>query len=111
MHDHLREPPSSPSSCLLRIVWILVGNGALYLALGSIAAYKAPLPSYLDAIAAASIVVILGARFLDITRHGGRTVYGEPAGLYHWRRHAVMLLGIAVPAWLLAHRVAGSSVL
>ena len=112
MQDRATEssPPAaataSVESCLLRIVWILVGNGALYLALGMIAADSAPLPSYLDAIAAAAVVVVLGARYLDITRHGGLTVYGDPAGLWHWRRHAAVLLGVTVPAWLLAHAIA-----
>lgn len=107
MQDHVTGGSSSAASCLLRLGWIIVGNGALYLALGTIAAKKASLPSYLDVIAVAAIVLILGARFLDITRHSGLTIYGEPAGLHHWRRHALMLLGIAVPAWLLAHWVAG----
>jgi hypothetical protein len=111
MQDHSVEASSSAMSCLLRLVWILVGPGALYLALGMIAANGAPLPSHFDAIAAAAIAVILGTRWLDITRHGGRTVYGEPATLWHWRRHALMLLGLAVPVWLLVHRLAGSSVI
>lgn len=91
-------------------MWILVGHGALYLALGMIAANEAPLPSHLDGIAAAAIAVILGARYLDIAHHGGTTVYGDPATLWHWRRHALVLLGLTAPAWLLAHWLAGSPV-
>ena len=111
MRDHSMEAAASATSCLLRLVWILFGHGALYLALGLIAASDAPLPSHLDAIAAAAIVLTLGARYLDIAHHRGLTVYGDPASLWHWRRHALVLLGLAVPAWLLVHRFAGSPVL
>jgi len=107
MENQRTEVSPAPAGCLLRLLWMFVGHGALYLALGTIAATRAPLPSYLDGIAGASIVLILGLRYLDITRFAGSTAQGEPATLADWRRHAVWLIGVTIPIWLLAHWFAG----
>ena len=41
-------PPVAPAGCLLRLVWTLAGNAAIYLSLATIAATRPPLPSALD---------------------------------------------------------------
>jgi hypothetical protein len=101
-------PPVAAAGCLLRLFWILAGNAAIYLALATIAATKPPLPSSLDFVVGITLILMIAARWLDITRNDGRTVSGEPATLRHWRRHAVMLVGATLAAWSLAHLIAGS---
>lgn len=101
-------PPVAPAGCLLRLFWIVAGNGAIFLSLATIVATKPPLPSYLDFIVGISLILMLAARWLDVTRCGGRTLSNEPATLHHWRRYAVMLVGVTLAAWSLAHLAAGS---
>lgn len=102
------SPPVAPAGCLLRLVWTVAGNAAIYLALATIAATRTPLPSGLDGLVAVTWVLMLLARWFDITRCGGRTVNAEPATLAHWRRYALVLTGVTLTAWSLAHLIAGS---
>jgi hypothetical protein len=104
----LASASPAPAGCLLRMFWMLAGPGALYLSLILIGARSAPLPSYLDACAAAAVILTIAARRLDITRFAGKTGDGEPATLAHWRRHAVVLTAVAALSWALAHLVAGN---
>ena len=101
-------PPIASAGCLLRLFWLLIGNAAIYLALATIAATKPPLPSSLDFVVGITLLLMIAARWLDITRNAGRTVSGEPATLRHWRLHAAMLVGLTLTAWALAHFIAGS---
>lgn len=106
--NHAHTPPIAPAGCLLRVFWLLIGNAAIYLALATIAATRPPLPSPLDFVVGITLILMIAARWLDITRNDGRTASGEPATLRHWRRHAVMLVGVTLTAWALAHIIAGS---
>lgn len=101
-------PPIAPAGCLLRLVWSIAGSGAIYLALATIGATRAPLPSGLDFIVGITLILMLAARWVDITRCNGRTLHDEPATLWHWRRYAVLLVGSTLAAWTLAHLIAGS---
>lgn len=101
-------PPVAPAGCLLRLVWALAGNAAIYLSLATIAATRPPLPSTLDVVVGLAVVVMLVARWFDIRSCNGRTIRDEPATMRHWRRYAVMLVGTTLVAWSLAHLVAGS---
>ncbi|MBA3549853.1 MAG: hypothetical protein H0T76_25520 [Nannocystis sp.] len=87
---------------------MIVGNGALYLSLVTLAVSRAPLPSYLDVIAGLAVVLMIGARRVDITHFQGRTVSDEQATLAHWRRYSLSVTAIAALAWLLAHYIAGN---
>ena len=87
---------------------MIAGNGALYLSLVLIPVSRAPLPSYLDVIAVLAVVIMIVARRFDITHFGGRTMSDEPATLTHWRRYAVLLVVMAMLAWLLAHFSGGN---
>jgi hypothetical protein len=101
-------PPIAASGCLLRLVWSIGGCAAIYLALATIGATRPPLPSVLDFVVWVTVVVMLAARWIDITRCNGRTFHDEPASLWHWRRHAIWLVGSTLAAWSLAHWIAGS---
>lgn len=98
----------APAGCLLRLFWMLVGNGVLYLSLVLIATRRAPLPSYLDAIAGVTVLAMIGARRLDIVRFGGRTVLDEPATLADWGRFSLLLVVAATVSWMIAHFLSGN---
>lgn len=100
--------PIAPAGCLLRLVWAVAGNAAIYLSLATIAATRPPLPSSLDVIVGIAVIVMIAARWLDITRFDGRTMSDEPATLRHWRRYVVILGGSTLAAWSIAHLIAGS---
>lgn len=100
--------PTAPAGCLLRLVWTMGGSAAIYLALATIAATSTPLPSSLDLVVGVTVIVMLAARWLDITRCNGRTFNDEPATLGHWRRYAILLVSSTLVAWSLAHWIAGS---
>lgn len=102
------DPPTAPAGCLLRLVWTMGGSAAIYLALANIAATRPPLPSSLDFVVGVTLMVMLAARWFDITRCSGRTLDGEPATLWHWRRYAVLLVSSTLATWSLAHWIAGS---
>lgn len=106
--DTSNAPPIAASGCLLRLVWSIAGSAAIYLALATIGATSPPLPSYLDFIVGVTLVLMLAARRLDITKFNGRTFGDEPATLRHWRRYAVLLVSSTVAAWSVAHLIAGS---
>ncbi len=90
------------------MVWMLLGNGALYLSVILIGARHAPLPSSLDATAVLAVLVMVLARYLDITRFAGKTVDGEPATMTDWRGYTIKVLCMAAAAWSLAHYIAGN---
>ena len=47
---------------------------------------------------------MLGVRYLDIRKFGGRTADGAaPATMAHWRRYALLLIGVCLLLWTLAH--------
>jgi len=101
-------PPVAPAGCLLRLVWTLAGNAAIYLSLATIAATRPPLPSALDYVVGIAVIVMIAARWLDITRCGGRTIGDEPATPDHLRRYVVILIGSTAVAWSIARWIAGS---
>lgn len=98
----------APAGCLLRMFWMLAGNGALFLSIILIAFKHAPLPSYLDAIVATTVILMSAARRLDIARFAGQTIDGEPATMAHWRTYTMILFGTTVLAWTLAHFISGN---
>jgi hypothetical protein len=102
------DTPIAPSGCLLRLVWSIGGSATIYLALATIGATRPPLPSSLDFVVGVTLIVMLAARWLDITRCNGRTLSDDPATLWHWRRYAVLLGSSTLAAWSLAHLIAGS---
>jgi len=86
---------------------MFVGNAAVYASLAVIAMGDAEFPSSLDAVVWVAVALTLGARWLDITRWEGKTASGEPATLAHWRRYAVVVVGLTAVASVVAHAIGG----
>jgi hypothetical protein len=82
---------------------MLIGNGALVLLGLAIAGQSAQLISLKDAAYWSLVPLVVAARYLDITRFEGATVYGEPATLQHWKRYALGFLVVSAALWLGAH--------
>lgn len=108
LHAPNPAQPVAAGGCLLRIVWTLVGNATIFLALAAIALTRPPLPSSLDYVVAVTVVVTLAARWLDITHCEGRTLGDERATPRDWRRYVVVFVSAILAAWALAHLIAGS---
>lgn len=106
--DHSSSPPLAPAGCLLRLVWTIAGIAAVYLSLALIVSNRPGLPSHLDAIVGVSLVLMLSARWFDITRFGGHTLSNTPATVAHFRRYAVLLVFTTLAAWTISHLLAGS---
>ena len=100
--------PTEPIGCLpvvVRLLWLVVGNGALLLL--SILIAQERTFSALDLAFWGSVVALILVRYIDITRLGGLTKDGEPASLRDWRRYILFLLLGAGALWGLAHALLG----
>lgn len=95
---------AAPQGCLggiVRMFWMLFGNGALALLSFKIA--QSGRVSPLDAVFWVLVVAMVALRYIDITRLAGQTTNCERATLRDWRRYLVTLVGIAAAVWALAH--------
>ncbi len=98
-----QQPRIDSISCLLlRVFWILAGNMMLVVLGLYIAVHAPPLPSITDVAYGAVVLLIIAARFFDLSYF-----QGNPAGAHNdWRRHALILLICAGLAWSAARLVA-----
>ena len=104
----MSEPAVSPASadkptgCLMRLMWMAVGNLAIILCLVAIFHERASRIGGIDLLYGLAVLGTIAARYVDIVRFGGTTGDGAPATLADWRRHAVSLGAAAALAWLAA---------
>ncbi len=100
----LERAPAGPAGCLLRLVWMLLGNFVLAIVLIAIAQDLGDgWFSSLDVLFWLVVAATIAARYADIAFFQGRTADNQPANLGHWRRYTVTLLAIAAAAWVGAH--------
>ncbi len=100
----LERAPASPAGCLLRLVWMLLGNFVLAIVLIAIAQDVGDgWFSRLDALFWLVVAATIVARYADIAHFQGRTADNQPADLGHWRRYTLSLLAIVTAAWVGAH--------
>jgi hypothetical protein len=92
--------------CFVRLGWMLIGNAILVLCTLSIAKRGGSFLSWADAVFWGTVAAVVWLRYMDICRLGGETVFGQPAGMDHWRRYALGLPAAALVAWSIAHAVA-----
>lgn len=88
------------AGCLTRLFWIAGGNVALFTAAVSI--YKSPGWSIADPAFWLIVLLMIGARYVDIVRYQGMTVDGEPATAAHFKRYVLTLLVAAITVWTVA---------
>ncbi len=90
---------------LLRLIWMVFGNVALFLCAALVA--KGTAPIVMDIIFFVVVIGLIVVRYVDITRFNGQTSEGKPATFAHWRQYAVLMAVISAGVWALA-RVACS---
>lgn len=108
----MAAPPLDPNSpphlgILLRLVWMLGGPAAIYVALALVAVRGDAFPSTLDLVVWGAVALVLAVRWIDVVHCRGQTAQGDPATLAHWRRFAVLVVLIAAAGSALAHSLAG----
>jgi hypothetical protein len=84
---------------------MLVGHAIVYLSLGVIIVNQFAFPGILDGVILLTVVLMIVARRVDITRYQGTTATGEPATLVHWRGYAVTLVWLTSIVTTLAHLI------
>ncbi len=110
MSQHSPQEPSPPPAqasflaLMIRLTWMLFGNAAL--ALLAVHLAKTGSFSTIDLLFWAVVAMMVGVRYIDVTRFGGLTTEGEPASLRHWQRYTGYLLAAAAGLYALAHAVA-----
>jgi hypothetical protein len=86
---------------LVRMFWMAFGNFALFFAGLSIAASeRVGVP---DAVYGALTLSLLLARWVDITKLNGMTIYALPATRAHLRRYALVFTALSLSGWVIAH--------
>ncbi|MGI5868459.1 MAG: hypothetical protein ACOX9C_03310 [Kiritimatiellia bacterium] len=102
MADQSVEVSTSSAGCFVRLYWMFLGNGLLFVLLCLLLHKNPGIPSWIDVawfVVAASIVI---ARYVDIRcldgQNGDDT---KPATLEDWRRYAMIQGSCSVAAWLL----------
>lgn len=99
-----QSPAQEPTGCLsviVRLSWMAVGPALLFFLLFRIA--EVGRATVLDVLYWAVAVGLVVLRRVDITRLGGQTANGDPAGLADWRRYALGVGVAALGLWGFAH--------
>jgi hypothetical protein len=99
--------PMSGAAALLRMYWMIIGNGALVFLAALIASHKfhtilAPSVAYW----AIALSLIL-ARYVDIRHMGGENAEGNrKATMEDWKRYALLVGLVATAGWIVAVAIA-----
>ncbi|MFO0912123.1 MAG: hypothetical protein U0795_04155 [Pirellulales bacterium] len=97
-----------PAGCLVRLIWMALGNAALVL-IGLHLVQSAPASVWFDVAYWLVVALIIAARFADIRYYAGTDSLGAPATLDDWRRYSFQLVALAGSGWLIAHALVAFS--
>jgi hypothetical protein len=82
---------------------MMAGHALLALSAVFIAQNRVQFLSLADGVFAFALALSIVARYVDVTRFGGKTAGGEPATVAQWRRYAILLSLVAGLLWAAAH--------
>ena len=102
---NIPDHPPAKAGWVLRLFWMLVGQAIVYASLGVIILNQLAFPGIFDGVIWLTVVLMIVARRVDITRWQGTTVSGEPATLVHWQDYAVTLVWLTAIVSVLAHLI------
>lgn len=85
----------------LRVFWMILGPATLFALAMLMAQHRGSWMVDLGYVSA--VMLVLAARYLDISRFDGTTDTGEPATIEHFRRYAMKLFLVAAAVWSLVH--------
>ncbi len=101
---NLPEPaPIGCSGLIVRMLWLMAGNLALFVL--SFFIFQKHAFSFIDVVFWAIVVGLIIIRRIDITRLNGLTSNSEPATVIHWRLYVIKLLAVSAVLWGLAHGI------
>jgi hypothetical protein len=100
-----KEAPLSGVGVLVRLYWMVLGNGLLMLLLFLILDRRPALPSPYDAAYLLIVASLIIVRHMDIRFLNGQTGEGKPATMAHWRRYVMIIGPVGVGAWCLARLI------
>jgi hypothetical protein len=98
-------PDERPLGCLIRLIWIFLGNALL---VGLAVVLAQPSPNFLDYHDAAyglTVLALIVLRYLDIRWWSRLSAQARQANLLHWRHYVLALLIVAAILWMSAHAV------
>jgi len=102
-----QQHPSSPHSlggCLVRVLWMAVGNLVLVLAALGIVQNRAGFSlGVMDVVFVVAALALPALRYVDIRFFEGKTSDNRPATMTDWYRYAAIVLGAALLVWIGAH--------
>jgi uncharacterized membrane protein YecN with MAPEG domain len=98
------EHPHARAGWALQLFWRVVGNAIVYTSLFVIIVNQFAFPGIFDGVIWFTVVLMIVARRVDITRGQGTTA-GDPATLVHWRDYAVTLVWLTAIVSTLAHLI------
>jgi hypothetical protein len=97
---------SQLGGCLVRLLWMAVGNMILILAAIYIAQdHKGFALTATDAVFWTTAICLPLVRFVDIRFLNGKTNDSQPATMAHWVRYTAAILGGSLAVWLVAHLI------
>jgi hypothetical protein len=102
--DKVVEETTSVSGCLARMTWMLLGAGVLFLVGCYYALGTKDIASFSfggwDIAYWAGVVVMVGAKYLDVRYFKGVTALGAPATLRNFAHYAIFVIVLATAGWL-----------
>jgi hypothetical protein len=92
---------------LLRLYWMMLGNGVLVVSAAFLIAYPQTPVVFLAAVYVLGVISLVAARFVDIRYCGGQTADGAAATLGDWTKYVKTLLPLSAlllgAVWALRH--------
>ena len=95
---------------LCRLIWIFIGPLSLGVIVYQTVSQKDGWLAPRDIVFAASLALMIGARWFEVRSGAGETATGEPATIEHFKRYVMILLPLAAVLWIAA-KVLGTHVL
>ena len=90
------------SGWLIRVFWLIAGPVALVGVAICLFRYGDGARAALSAGFWTLVLLMIGLRYLDITRFHGTTADDQPASLKDWKRYSVKLLIVSAALWFAA---------
>jgi hypothetical protein len=104
--DQSTHDGSQMGGCLVRVLWMAVGNLILVLAAINIAQNHAGFTlTATDAVFALTVLCLPVVRLIDIRYFCGKTADSQPATMAHWSRYTATVLGASLVLWLIVHSI------
>jgi hypothetical protein len=95
------------AGCLVRSIWLMVGNVALVFSAVLIVKQRQGLGvTWADGLFWGIAVLTAVSRYVDVRHFDGQTSEGEPSTMQHAKKFIALLAVAAVALWIAAHGVA-----